>query len=515
MGAGVTGIRGKVRKGCEQLAELIKDKKRKNTNKKSILKTITLDVFGFNRGAAAARNFIYEINSRNKRPIDLAVKKSKKIRNYITVSYGMGIEAKVQEDVLLDRDKEEVDALFLEDGKMPQFGYLGYLLLKNGTLSKENLKEIQINIRFIGVYDTVSSYEEVNDSTLKLYLTAGEHLIKNQFQNDVEQLQLNNLGCFNKAVHFTAMDEHRENFDLTRMYITNAVSMPNSFEFNLPGVHCDVGGAYETGTENVAQLENSRYASYNQLTERIEKLISEYWYKKDQLKVNDKWFQLFTAGIIPRKISGSRYIHKEYSYIPLHFMETFFREILSQQVNDVFARMLVDKYPILPIKRYVSKIEDFTYKSFNETQNFTYKPFNETQNSKYIEDKTLIYAKDRLEKYVFGGDEEWRFISDEELIKQKDVDAKLMEQYNEENGIVQEVKIGKYELDFDPYNWNQIISNKNNEEIADGEVLDELIIPPYNEQKLLRILRNQFLHWSATRAGFGMDPRNNYKRVEH
>ncbi|KPH14673.1 DUF2235 domain-containing protein [Chryseobacterium sp. ERMR1:04] len=59
-GAGSTGIIAKVQKGCQIVAEKIDELKNKFE-----VNTIILDVFGFSRGAAAARNFVYEVNQTN------------------------------------------------------------------------------------------------------------------------------------------------------------------------------------------------------------------------------------------------------------------------------------------------------------------------------------------------------------------------------------------------------------------------------------------------------------------
>lgn len=71
-GSGDTGIRGKVRRGCEELAKKIKLYLPVKIN--GIIK-VTLDVFGFSRGAAAARNFLYEVNVSNKREEDTKLDK--------------------------------------------------------------------------------------------------------------------------------------------------------------------------------------------------------------------------------------------------------------------------------------------------------------------------------------------------------------------------------------------------------------------------------------------------------
>ena len=163
-GAGETGIRGKVRRGCEELAKKIEPKILKRNDE---IIEITLDVFGFSRGAAAARNFLYEVNVSNKREEDTKITKSKKYvgthleeTSYYTYSTNDIIAEKQfvreYEDILLDKDNVEVDPQYLIDGKMPKYGYLGYYLLEK--VKPEVLDRIRLNIRFVGLYDTVSSY---------------------------------------------------------------------------------------------------------------------------------------------------------------------------------------------------------------------------------------------------------------------------------------------------------------------------------------------------------------------
>ena len=161
-GSGKTGIRAKVRKGCEELAEKVFTEKNRNYKNKIKSIELTIDVFGFSRGAAAARNFIYEINFPNKRKGDSPVRKfGKKIVQY-TDSYGNIQYATTNEYAFsyYDKEKNYLNEDLLIEGKMPKLGYLGYYLLEKG-LSKEELDIIKLNIRFIGIYDTVSSHEEV------------------------------------------------------------------------------------------------------------------------------------------------------------------------------------------------------------------------------------------------------------------------------------------------------------------------------------------------------------------
>ena len=451
-GSGRTGIRAKVRKGCKELAGKVFTEK--NKNRKNNIKSIelTIDVFGFSRGAAAARNFIYEINFPNKRKEDSPVRKfGKKIVQY-TDSYGNIQYATTNEYAFsyYDKEKNYLNEDLLIEGKMPRLGYLGYYLLEKG-FSKKELDIINLNIRFIGIYDTVSSHEEVGDlNWYKMAYHAIKHTALDYFDNDVEQLQLNSLGNFQKIVHFTAMNEHRKNFALTKLPFNNEKYIEKAF----PGVHCDIGGAYEIGTEYVDEIETSFLPILkNSILENYkQKLISDYWYKEDQLSISNettktafgtkKNFPLFY-----KKLSGTRFLRKEYSYIPLHFMEEFFDTTLKDDSNN---KIIVIKGEGV-ISEY--SIENYLGKDQKDTLN---------------------KAKERLRTYVFRDEKkaeedrsekekEWTFISDEEIKKT----------FGEEKGI-------------------NIIKNDT-----------------------LRKLRNKYLHWSANRDWFGMDPTSDRKRKEY
>ncbi|MDH5354097.1 MAG: DUF2235 domain-containing protein [Gammaproteobacteria bacterium] len=64
-GTGKTGITKKVEKGIEDAVDQIEQKIKKGT----VIEILTADVFGFSRGAAGARNCIYEVLSTGKNPI--------------------------------------------------------------------------------------------------------------------------------------------------------------------------------------------------------------------------------------------------------------------------------------------------------------------------------------------------------------------------------------------------------------------------------------------------------------
>jgi len=450
-GSGKTGVRGKVRKGCEMVADRIDGLKKKLMKKKALTK-ITIDTFGFSRGAAAARNFAYEINGK-KRPVDVEIKKSRKITGYTQMDSPEGpITVPEYGDIWIDKDKTEVDPNYLVDGKLPKFGFLGYYLLSKDVLTKEELEDLELDVRFIGVYDTVSSYEEYGD--MGMLKRVGWEGMKHStlgssynFGDDVEQLQLLNPGSYFKAVHFTAGNEHRENFSLTRF--------PGSVEKEFPGVHCDIGGAYENGKETVDEIETSNHKPVWFLNKRRQQLIDEHWFDDDQITINNSFLNVLTMGAVYRKITGIRFLRKEYSYIPLHFME--------EHGKGYYDNQLIIK----------------------------------TETSYSIEhDKYLPSAKDLLHHYVFEDGEKWNFKTDEEVKKEKEERAR--ERLENPEPVQEPIP-------------DEVVDKDGN--IIKTKTLQEVVVTAYHPQTLLRIMRNKYLHWSANRDWMGMDPNSNYERV--
>lgn len=242
-----TGIKAKVQIGCEDVAEKVNLLKKANPSAK--LGTITLDVFGFSRGAAAARYFVHLVSKRK-----------------------------------MTADPQSVN-----------FGSLGTELKKIGV----NPDEITVNIRFLGIFDTVSSYSENTWTTSP------------NFSNDIAELHLNDIQKAKKIVHFTAENEHRINFDLTDIVAYDRVKQKRiimGIERSFPGVHSDIGGGYETGPESKDEIING---SESVQQRRKEQLVVEGWFTDEQLIIHP----------YRRKLSSNRErVKKTYSYIPLQFM---------------------------------------------------------------------------------------------------------------------------------------------------------------------------------------------------
>ena len=151
MGAFSRGIGDKVNKACKTIVDKLEALKYEDFSDKSI-DTLQFDVYGFSRGAAAARHFIYQVMRTDTFTLE---------QDIIT---GFTID------------------------KHPKRGYLGQYLHNKVSVYK-------VKIRFVGLYETVASYGVIH-------------------WNDVIQLKLDKLNHAEKVVHITAQDEIRENFSL-------------------------------------------------------------------------------------------------------------------------------------------------------------------------------------------------------------------------------------------------------------------------------------------------------------
>ncbi|RKS25999.1 putative alpha/beta hydrolase family protein DUF2235 [Flavobacterium endophyticum] len=493
-GAGLTGVRAKVRKACEIMSNKINEEKRKGNNRNKVLTKITIDAFGFSRGAASARNFVHEVNVKKEyepKPFSMP-------DGYYPINpYSEGMPVRKYRRTIGDADGLEINSEILVEGKLPRMGHLGYSILKNTDITPEELEDIILVVRFVGIYDTVSSYGESGgrlgeydvNGELKddgFFKKAATEVVSTHFDDDVEELQLNNLGYFQKMVHFTAKDEHRKNFSLTRIRQIK----DRAIEKNLPGVHCDIGGAYETETEYKDEIETSNHKPLWQLKSYMNELIAGGWFKDDQIEINNKFWNFMTSGLVYRKLSGTRYLKKEYSYLPLHFMEEFGKEIMKTKeksnalIDDLTIQYSVEGHPL------------------------------------------LVSAKSYMEGYMKDEIPEWDFVSDEELAKRKQdrINRENLEKMLEEmekNKIYQEQNSSGFDgqrqywptmppgLGKDPQ--PQLEQDEN----IRTTTLEEVVVTAYHPQTLLRKLRNEYFHWSASRDWFGMEPNNDRKRREH
>ena len=219
-----------------------------------------------------------------------------------------------------------------------------------------------LEINFVGLYDTVSSFESVKGvggeaalylARLKIVIGPGgipiplnPHMFSNDniFGDDVLQLGLNLGDVPKKVVHLTAQDEYRENFSLTNINTTLAAH--RGVEVSLPGVHSDIGGGYAEGDPHHPHRDLNK--EVRRIHDEVEKqrLIAEGWYKPDQFAPTWEFHTpaipslpvllptwpptvLRTPPVRSRPLriweDGVRYLSHEYQFVALYIMLGFAR----------------------------------------------------------------------------------------------------------------------------------------------------------------------------------------------
>jgi len=290
-GTGETGLFEKVEKGCQDIVKLLKKENEKN------ISTLYIDVFGFSRGAAAARIFANELY---------------KVKN--------------------PKNKDSYN--------------LGYL----GKAFKElnyKIKPRRIKIRFLGLYDTVSSY--------------GSNVF-DDIKKDKVPLLIPTVGF---TVHLTAEDEHRKKFPLTNI----ASAGTNSIELTLPGVHSDIGGGYKNLTNDLKDKGEIVILTetYSTIEAEKQRALEHGWYDKDQLQEHSKY------------LKGTRKnLSNEYSLIILHLMAEFGKR--KYKIPWDYENILNKDYKIPLALQYIKKrLDGYAFECKPKMTFFTKKELEEKE----------------------------------------------------------------------------------------------------------------------------------------
>ena len=303
IGRGDTGIIAKVERGIkdlvrEKIATLPKDKK---------IYKIVFDVFGFSRGAAAARHFCNEV---------------KKPAYYVT---------RTKRDPY---DKYDRNARILTDEKdlvKHAGGILGTELNKIGLKPYEETYN-NIEIRFLGLFDTVVSDLVVKENIgYKLApFFNGIPIIAQEYLEDIKT-NISGLGI-KKVFQIRAKDEWRANFAYTPTEKGHTLYML--------GAHSDIGGGYAELDKYTSILGFFDATKDDEEMFKQQEKVRKYFIDEDYCKENEIWFEKIykhTSGFyiessptettpIYEKISGhyilktSRYISNKYSLVPMYVM---------------------------------------------------------------------------------------------------------------------------------------------------------------------------------------------------
>lgn len=246
-GEGDRGVVARAEQACEKIASQIKEAFDKIKNQKPLyIDSIQFDVFGFSRGAAAARHFCNEVLKQKNVFSSLKIKEEK-----LPVK-----DSKLKHDTyLIVTDKKAV--------KMPETNNLKVLSGREFTGGKlgEALKEKRLNypkkdvtIEFLGLFETVISQmlekEGVidfarNNSIIPSLLNispilkiAGAVGLKKVGQIPKVNPDVSHSNI-KKVFHIFASNEWRENFALTPI-----ANYGYGSSLRVLGAHSDIGGGY-------------------------------------------------------------------------------------------------------------------------------------------------------------------------------------------------------------------------------------------------------------------------------
>ena len=296
MGEGDRGIEAKVTRGCIKAAQELFNKF--ETTEISVLK---INVFGFSRGAAAARHFVHICH----KPALVMIVDRYNMRVLPPKDYEHPEnETKTETAFLLDKHEKDFT---------DRYGYFGACLLKSGV----KVKKIRFN--FAGLYDTVASYG-LNHR--------GNWFVK----NDSEQLHLDAVKNCRVVVQFATQEEFRENFSLTNVKKSGI----RGIDLILPGVHSDIGGGYKNNVRENVLI----YKGTKENCEKYKKiLVEEGWYKdsKEELEIEER----HTRDYSTYKLIGKRVLSNHYSRIPLLRMIEY-----SEQFDVIYQESKVNDHKI-------------------------------------------------------------------------------------------------------------------------------------------------------------------------
>ena len=300
------GIIAKVERGIkdlvkEKIAALPKDKK---------IYKIVFDVFGFSRGAAAARHFCNEV---------------KKPAYYVT---------RTKQDPY---DKYDRNARILTDEKdlvKHAGGILGAELNKIGLKPYEETYN-NIEIRFLGLFDTVVSDLVVKENLgyiAALFTTKPWIPILEQERLEDIKTNISGLGI-KKVFQIRANDEWRANFAYT--------PTEDGYTLHMLGAHSDIGGGYAELDKYTSILGFFDAKEGDEEMFKQQEKVRKYFIDGDYCKENEIWFEknyehtsdfsiesspTETTTIYKKKISDhyilktSRYISNKYSLVPMYVM---------------------------------------------------------------------------------------------------------------------------------------------------------------------------------------------------
>lgn len=501
-----TSVRAKARKATN---EIIKKLFETTDNGSKNIETLTIDTYGFSRGATTARYFTHLVTCNDKSEKSKYYENHdllgeiKPIYNKVKASYDKHFvfmkNPKMSWKEKIERMPEATAAIKKEIvNQAVVFAELVNKAYQEETnlYFKQQLKENGISVenvvvRFVGLFDTVSTYGLFAD-------------------NDVIDLSLNAVNRAYQTIHLSAADEYRKNFALTNIKSAGF----KGISLSLPGVHCDIGGAYNDIAYEKTAFYISEISVGNKLTTSMtegsnrflkwltephditafkEKLIDEGWLKREQCKpeyvwwLNDNVMSTILTGVFQNLIKVIEINHPE--VIPIIYK-------LQMQFED--TKIGLPPWAVLYGHRKL--YNGYTFIPLDIMSEFSIKAGLPVDDNYFIKMNWLI-PSDLMN--IHNG-----------LIKYKDAIVNLKETLleeqredindrNDRDGIFEE-GFGVIEDVFTVDKQKKYL--KKSKKISYLDFVDE---------DDLKLLRNKYLHWSAKSDKFGLEPVTRSKKIEN
>lgn len=197
LGMGDSGVYGKLQQMFRKIYNVIQQK-----SQAIEIDQVSFNVYGFSRGAATARMFVHRV-----------------------LRYGHDKDITKEVDKLLNEEERYInqqpfDHISDKENRKPPAKQLSF---------KDDLKTTRFKVKFVGLFDTVSSIGMNHDDDIK---------------DEKQQLVFSDTCRPNQAVHIVAGHEFRQKFATTT--IASAVQNGCGFEVVLPGCHTDIGDGLDT-----------------------------------------------------------------------------------------------------------------------------------------------------------------------------------------------------------------------------------------------------------------------------
>lgn len=498
-----TSVRAKARKATTAILNKLIKYKIKN------IETLTIDTYGFSRGATTARYFTHLVTCNDKE------EKSKYYENHDLLSeikpiyekikasynkhFGFMKNQKMNWKEKIERMPEAVFAMEMDIAKQTvEFGKLIVKAYEPETnlyfkqqLKKEGINVENVVVRFVGLFDTVSTYGLFAD-------------------NDVMDLSLNAVNKAYQTIHLSAADEYRKNFALTNI---NSAGF-KGISLSLPGVHCDVGGAYnDIAYEKTAfyiskisvgnKLTTSMVEDCNRflkwlaepqdITEFKEKLIDEGWLKREQCKPEYVWWlkdnvmSTVLTGFFQTLIKVIEINHPELIPIMYKLQMQFEDTIIGLPPWAILYghRKLYNGYSYIPL----DIMSEFSIKAGVSIDDNYFTKMGWLIPSDLM---NVYYGLTKYKNAIINLKKEL-FAEQQEDIKDK----------NNRDGFLEEA-------------WGVIddftTTNKQKKYLKKSKKISYL---DFVDEDNLKFLRNKYLHWSAKSDKFGLEPVTRSKKFEN